>query len=367
MDKKLWSVVVVLAAIAFLPSQAMAQPILLQRCNADTLDPAKAAIRLEWARKCGLTKNVGGPSNGFDTGIPASTGGSLFDYAEADPGANPSGLKTFSGPNYGFEVNYSYINTLFLSGATSQSVDALGYQKWSRPDLRKRPRPLYPTFGTTANLSDGANVQLWPSPTNADDCNLYTGSAGAPAPVAANFYVNGYCESSCYTPEQELLFASGYVSILDALKNRREDLMTLSPDATLDSLKLTKGRTEAYTVETRDTKQNIIILATASGGKLSVTDEHPIINGEGRMVQAKTLKVGDELVRSNGDLDPIVSVEQTTHFGKVYNLRPASEELVSNVLVAQGFLVGSSRYQNDDVSYINRIILYSSVPQPTIP
>lgn len=363
MDKKLWSVVVVLSATALLPGQALAVPILLQRCNADSLDPTQAAARLEWARKCGLVQNVKGPSHEFDTGIPASNGGNLFDYAESDPNTNGTGLATYSSLNYGFEVNYSYINTLFLSGATTQSVDTLGYKKWTRPDARKRPRPLYPTFGTTDNLADANNVQLWPSSTNPNDCSLFK----ANGTQTGTFYVNGYCEASCYTPDQELLFSGGYISILDALNSRREDLMTVSADSTLDSLKLTKGTTDAYTVETRDTKQNIILISTKSGGSLSVTDEHPIINGEGRMVQAKTLKVGDELVRFDGSVDPIVSVKQSSHFGKVYNVRPVAEELVSNVLVAQGFLVGSSRFQNDDVNNINRLILYHSVPGNTIP
>ena len=77
--------------------------------------------------------------------------------------------------------------------------------------------------------------------------------------------------------------------------------------------------------------------------------------------------MGDELVRADGSLDPIVKIDRTIHEGKVYNLRPVSEDHVSNVLVAQGFLVGSSRFQNDDVEYMNRVILYTSVPQQTIP
>lgn len=361
--KQFWGVFVALTVFAAIPTEeAAAQPILLQRCNADNLDPVAAAARIEWARNCALLTRVGNPNNSFDTGMPALNGGTLRDYLEGDAINNPYGLGTFSGPNYGFEVNYAYTNTLFLSGGTSQAVDGNGYFKWSRDSSRKRPRPLYPTFGSTANLLDAANVQLKPG-ASAADCRLYN-AAGA---ATSTYYVNGYCEASCYAPDQKVQFQGGELAIVDAVAQRRSDLVTLAPESTLDSVQLMNNTTFAFTAETRDTKHTIFEIATESGGKLRVTDEHPVINGEGRMVQAKTLKVGDDLVRANGAPDRIVGIERTSHFGKVYNLQPVTQDLVSNVLVAQGFLVGSSRFQNDDVGFINRVILYRAVPSVAIP
>lgn len=365
MNKKLMGGVFVLAGVALLPTQVEATPILLQRCTVDSLSIQQAEARIKWARKCGLTKNVGSPSFDFDTGIPAANGGTLMDYVETDPDRNPQGEGSFSGTNYTFEVNSTFINTLYQSGGTTQSTDGFGYKQWTRPDARKRARPLYPTFGTTSEITDSTNHQLVPSSNDAD-CTLYAVSGGA-ATASSTYYVNGYCEASCYTPEQEVLFSDGYAPILDAVKARRDDLMTLTGDSTLDGLKLKKSQTFSYTAETRDAQHTVFVIDTKSGGRLRVTDEHPVINGEGRMVQAKTLKVGDELVQRDGTPDPIVGVEKTTYFGKVYNLAPVSTDLVSNVLVAQGFLVGSSRFQNDDVGYMNRVILFNSVPAQTIP
>jgi hypothetical protein len=39
-----------------------------------------------------------------------------------------------------------------------------------------------------------------------------------------------------------------------------------------------------------------------------------------------------------------------------------SPEPVANILIAQGYLVGSSRFQNDDVGYMNRILLLRAAP-----
>jgi hypothetical protein len=361
MRKVLLSAVAVAGAVFLSPGVAEAQPILTQRCNADSLSSPQGEARLEWARRCGLIRNVGSPEYGYDVG------NGLIEYLEADPVRNPDGEGAYSGPNNGFEVNLNFVNLLYLSGATSQATDADGYMKWSRPANRKRARPLYPTFGSTPNLADPTNVQLWPHPSLAT-CDLYSTSNAQAGSQQVTFYVNGYCESSCYAPEQEILFAGGYSSILDALNARREDLMTLTPDSTLDQIKLQQNQTYSYTVETRDTEHTLYVISTRSGGQLRVTNEHPVIDGDGRMVQAQTLKIGDDLVKVDGSLDKIVSVEKTPHFGKVYNLRPVTSNLVTNVLVAQGFLVGSSTFQNDDLAYINRVILYrSSIPGDVIP
>jgi hypothetical protein len=58
---------------------------------------------------------------------------------------------------------------------------------------------------------------------------------------------------------------------------------------------------------------------------------------------------------------------KTDYFGKVYNIKPVSRERVSNVLIAQGYLVGSARFQNDDVNYMNRALLFRAVPDVVMP
>jgi hypothetical protein len=84
-------------------------------------------------------------------------------------------------------------------------------------------------------------------------------------------------------------------------------------------------------------------------------------------VQAQSIKVGNRLLKPDGTRDEVVSVTKTDYFGKVYNIKPASTNRVANILIAQGFLVGSSRFQNDDVDFINRIILGRGIPANVIP
>jgi hypothetical protein len=351
------------AALLVAPSAALAEPVQEWRCTTDSLDPTAALQRIEWARKCGLTTNSGGPNSWISS---TKAFDQTFNWAKEYKEINTS--KAFTGNLNTYNVNFYYGYARYESTPMyTVNQETLGvtatYWKWAH--TTQRARPLYPTFENSPVA--GSGTQLYPHPTLAD-CRLYTDKLGA-APVAttASFYVIAYCESSCYTPDQNLQFSSGEVNIVDAMKQQRDDVVTLSQDATLDKPTTQVSKVYSYTSEIRDAEHVIFNISTASGGKLSVTNEHPVLTSEGRLVKAEKLSVGDELLKANGSPDPIVSVEKSTHFGKVYNIKPDSRDPVANILIAQGFLVGSARFQNDDVGYMNRVLLFRGVPDQSIP
>jgi len=353
------------AGFLLLPLAADAVPIITARCTADSLDSAQAEARLMWARRCALTTHVVYPSLGYGIGVQSVNGtGELIEYQE--------GTDTFWGKNMysstddALEVNSTVMNRLYLSGGTYQGTDVNGFKQWWKEASRKKARPLYPIFGSTSSIDSTSNQQLFVNPNNPNDCNLYTNKEGT-VRWYGDFYVNAYCEASCYTPEQRVLFSDGYDTILDALNERREDVVTLTSNSTIDNIQLQTGETYAYTAEVRDANHPIVEIRTASGGLLRVTTEHPVVEGSGRLVHAQTLKAGDELLKADGSRDEIVEVNRTHYFGKVYNLRPTGTNRVSHILVAEDYLVGSSLFQNDEVDYINRRILFKQVPSELIP
>ena len=343
------------------PTAAVADPIQEWRCASDSLSPSAALQRLEWARKCGLTTNTGGPGSAIDSSKALTTTFSWAkDYVELDIS------RAFTGNLNAYNVNYYYgysrYETTPLYTVTKEASGiTVDYWKWSHS--AQRPRPLYPSFENSPVA--GSGTQLFPHPTLAD-CQLYTDPNGA-TPVTSSFYVIAYCESSCYTPDQSLRFSDGDVNIVDAMKAHRDDIVTLSPDATLDDLATQTSKVYSYTTEIRDAEHIIYKLTTASGGTLSVTNEHPMVTSEGRLVKAEKLQEGDELLKADGTPDPITQINRTTHFGKVYNIKPMSREPVANILIAQGYLVGSARFQNDDVKYMNRVLLFRGIPDEVMP
>jgi hypothetical protein len=355
---------------AFRPTVAHAVPVLLTRCSGDTLDRPTSKLRLEWARACGTAINVVSPTNptapaqAFLTGATSANGGiPLFEYLETDD---------FFGKNsYSSDVatvNQVYVQNTWRVGPINAITVAGGFQKWTESATFELIRPSYPTFGTNADIN--LSIQLFPNPNySLLDCNLYTDAAGTNRADTSvtGFFVNGYCVPACYTPDQQIRFASGDEPILSALDARRTGVTTLTPDSTLERFQLTTDGVSSYARDLHDSPQIVFDIRTRSGGQLRVTDKHPVLVGDGRIVEARTLKPGTRLIKADGSRDPIVSVTQTSYVGKVYNLAPTATNRVANILIAQGFLVGSSRYQNEDVDYINRIILGRAIPRSVLP
>jgi hypothetical protein len=356
------------AGIASSAAPAHAQPILQARCAADSLDPATAKLRLEWARACGTRINLVSPTsprfpaskygtNNFSGGIE------LIEYLELAPD-DGSGRNSFSGDTA--DVNQTFVQSQWRASAYSVTNDALGFQRWIGSIVL--PRPLYPTFGNDSDINSA--IQLFPNPSyNPNDCNLYTDAAGTHVynSSGTGFYVNGFCTSSCYLPGERISFEGGTEGILDAMNQLRTGVTTLTPKSTLGKIQTRTDDVASYTHDLRDATQVIFTIKTRSGGELRVTDKHPVLEGNGRIVQASSLKAGNHLLKADGTRDEVVSVTRSDYFGKVYNLKPVSTNRVANILIAQGFLVGSSRFQNDDVDFINRIILTHGIPGDVIP
>jgi len=371
MNKSTLKLIFVAALVAG-PTSVLAQPVEQLPCIGDSLNISAARARIEWARRCGLilntgsVPNTGNPANFFESDKAAdlATFVGAKEYRENDPN------RAFSGPNLDYDVNYSYSWALFGSffGYTvfqETSGPTVNFFKWSQ--RTQRVQPLYPSFNSAADLT---GTQLYPHPTLAN-CNLYTDPNGINQwPSANNFFLAVYCTADCYTPDQSLRFSTGEVNILDALQARRDDVVTLSPDATLDDPRTQVSRVLSYTAGIHDAEQPIYKLTTASSGSLSVTGGHPVLvsNGRnGRLIQAEQVREGDDLLRADGTPDPITRVEKTTFFGKVYNITPTATEHVANLVIAQGFLVGSARFESDDLRYMNRALRFRGVPDEVMP
>lgn len=182
---------------------ASAQPVLSQRCAADTLSGAASEARVNWARRCALIYRVNNPAAWFDYGVPAANGGNLREYEEYDYNLNPMGQNSWIGPINSFEINTTTTSNIYLSGATSQYQDSSGYYRWERPANRKRLRPIHPIYGSHYDLYSASNVQLFPHPTNLNDCFFYLDKAGTVVAVGRAFYVSGFCEPSSFAIAQE--------------------------------------------------------------------------------------------------------------------------------------------------------------------
>jgi hypothetical protein len=209
----------------------------------------------------------------------------------------------------------------------------------ARPDLQPWLFPVY---------FDQVTFQPWDIPFNAG-----TNCALLPSPA----YNVGLCVAGCYTPDQMLTFAEGDMAIKDALESGEIKIVTLTPDATIDNLEYMDNSVHGYVVDKYEAWQEIYVFTMESGGVLKVTNTHPLITDDGMMRQAQDLLPGDALIRANGESDVIVNLEVQKYFGKVYNVSPTTVDHTSNIVVAQGYLNGSHRYQNEFLDLVNSVIL----------
>jgi Pretoxin HINT domain len=359
------------AATLLQPTVAHAVPILTVRCSTDAIDIPTAKLRLEWARACGARINVISPTapilpaQAYLTGGLSGNGGiALWEYIEND---DFWGKNSWSGDS-GAGINQIFTQNQWRVGPYLAGTVAGGFQRWTEADTFALTRPNYQTFGN--NLDINVATQIFPNPNySLLDCTFYSDKNAVTRvnTSVTGFFVNGFCTASCYTPDQVISFASGDAPILDALTKLNDDVKTLTPASTLDKIAFKTDHVSTYTREIHDSTHVIFDIRTKSGGELKVTDKHPVLVDSGRIMEAQSLKAGQRLIKADGTRDTIVSIEKTSHFGKVYNLKPAATNRVANILVAQGFLVGSSRYQNEDVDFMNRIILGRAVPKSVIP
>lgn len=226
---------------------------------------------------------------------------------------------------------------------------------------------LYPIYAvdTTGDIwvGPGPNNATWHATTKTGIATLgFTGLLELPAGIS----VVALCEAGCYSPEQQIRMGDKMVSVVDAQASNERTLTTLAPDATIDSLKFMGNQVGRWTVDFAPAMQTIMTFNMKSGGSLRVTKEHPLVTAAGVMKQAQELAVGESLVRDTGKNDPIVSITKGDEFTKVYNLRPTTTDLTSNVLVAQGYLTGSAAYQNEYLKYLNRVLLRHQIPSKVI-
>jgi len=153
------------------------------------------------------------------------------------------------------------------------------------------------------------------------------------------------CVASCYTPEQRVLFEHGYVPIIEATESLLPSVVTLRPESSLDELSFQLMPVATYTRSWQDGSEVVRIFEMKSGGRLRVTQNHPMVTSEGMVKPAFDVGEGESLIRATGEFDPIVSIRDELYFGKVYNLAPASNNALENIVVAEGYLNGSANYQ----------------------
>jgi len=169
-----------------------------------------------------------------------------------------------------------------------------------------------------------------------------------------------FCYKGCYTGSQRLMFGGQLIPIESAADDQGiREITTLSNESSKTNLKYQSHEIEDYT--SGETEEEIYILSMENGTRLEITADHPVVNSEFVMVKAKELRPGESLIHMNGDLVRIRSIDIVPFKGRVWNVQPNSLDKLENVVLAEAFLMGSSRFQNQWANDFYRLSLRDSI------
>ncbi|ATB35289.1 hypothetical protein CYFUS_000701 [Cystobacter fuscus] len=161
----------------------------------------------------------------------------------------------------------------------------------------------------------------------------------------------GTCVTGCLTPTQKVSFGGKHMPIPEALESGAPTVTALTPAATLLAPTFSEQPIRAYIAG--DTIEDVFSLHLANGVTLEVTSEHPMVDGEGNVVKAKSLKPGEFLLASDGQKVAISDINVFRFKGYVWNVQPSSHDKAENIFDVEGLLTGSVRFQNEwaDIHY----------------
>lgn len=216
---------------------------------------------------------------------------------------------------------------------------------------------MYVRYNEDGGIAEIVRAPLVANPTEADCLVADPANPSQKIPFASIYRPAYACASGCYTGDQQVLFAGGYLPIGSAEASLQTQVVTLTEDATFDRLKYQSSPLAHIVQDKKDQKQTILTFVMKSGNTLKVTENHPLVTTKGTVARADQFKRGDELINDLGERDPIRSIEKSEFFGKVYNVDVRAEAKLNQVVLAQGYLNGSVYWQNEGVSELNREIL----------
>jgi hypothetical protein len=237
----------------------------------------------------------------------------------------------------------------------NQFQESIFYFDFQKNTIKKRTFPIYPIF----TYGGASYNKLWKAPTSR------RASCYKPRTVRK---VTGTCTADCFTGNQNLWYASGYIPVQQAAEEHVSRIMTLADNATLAELTFQERQVERYLISPSEDEKTLVQLSTEYGQPLEVTFNHLLVSESGYLQAAGLFKVGDAIITASGEKAVITSINYSQYQGVVYNVVPRavdeSGKLVRNgqLIVAQGYLSGTGFIGQEGIQYLRQYNLRQSTP-----
>lgn len=174
--------------------------------------------------------------------------------------------------------------------------------------------------------------------------------------------LTGWCPCGCFEASTNLLVVpfgtdeAVWETAQDLYRDRKSsNVVSLSEHATIAAPELAIKGIRRSTFGTEE--EALYVFKTESGRTLKLTRNHGVLKGDGAMVAAHELAVGDALVTSSGERVAITAITRERTADPVYNFLVETESEQEHTLIAEGFIVGDLAWQNNLVNQLGSIVV----------
>lgn len=175
----------------------------------------------------------------------------------------------------------------------------------------------------------------------------------AEAPCIEGLHRLGMCNLGCFAATERLLFDGRPVTLEAAHAAGLTHVTALAAGSSPLRLFFQEEPIANYISGPYDGA--LVIIRVDDGKTVRVTPNHPMVDDTGHIVRADRLEVGMRLLTLDGPRT-VVALQSAAYTGLVWSLKPTRAEPMANVNIAEGFLTGSMRFQDQWADDADRLV-----------
>ncbi len=165
----------------------------------------------------------------------------------------------------------------------------------------------------------------------------------------AGLMLYDFCPLGCFASDTQMLTGfsrAGTAKYAQASSvSAPGSLVSVADDASLDNLILGAQPIKRTVHGPEDA--DLYVFALDNGAVLRVTQHHPMVLDNGKIVEAAKVDTSMSFVGIDGASLAIRAITREKPIGEVFNFETTAETLLGHVIVAEGVLVGDLKLQNE--------------------
>jgi hypothetical protein len=169
-------------------------------------------------------------------------------------------------------------------------------------------------------------------------------------PPGAPPRIYDFCPRGCFAADTQLLSsfksaggAADYVQASSVAP--KSTLLSLTDDASLSDIILAPQSVKRVVLGPEDA--DLFVFALENGRTLRVTQHHPMVLDNGKIVEASQVGPGMSFVGIDGQSVTVTAITREKPTADVFNFETAGDTKLSHIIVAEGVLVGDLKIQNE--------------------